>query len=91
MLLRRRVDELDQFVRACLEVVDVEHAFGMTPEEPRHAVLEDLASGTKERCLRIEGAPKRDEIVLVGAGAVQHQQGARAGAFLEAIVEAEHL
>ena len=57
----------------------IEYAFRDPPEETRHPALEHVAPRTQERRAGREHLAERDEIVLVAAGAVQHQERGRPG------------
>jgi hypothetical protein len=66
-----RGDEIGQFVRSRLQILQIEHAFRQPPKEPRHSVLQNFSPRAKQRGVRIEFASERYEIALVSTGAVQ--------------------
>jgi hypothetical protein len=56
------------------EILQVEHALRDPPEEARHPVLEHRAARAQEPGFREQHAAERQQILLVPAGAVEHQQ-----------------
>ena len=84
-------DEFGEPGGAVVEVVEVEDSLGEPAEEAGGAVLEHLAARAEERRIGIEHPAERDEIMLITAGAVEQEEGARRGRgarSLEAVVEA---
>jgi hypothetical protein len=70
ILYRGLLDKISKFMGAPNEIFLIEDSFGDPAEETRHAMFEDLAARTEQRSLRIESAPKRDEVGFIAAGTV---------------------
>ena len=69
-------EPVGQLVGAGDHVLDVEDPLTQTTEPPVQSVLVDLAAWGQQSRTRSQGPPQRQQIVLVGAGAVQqHQRG----------------
>src|SRR6058998_2020802 len=69
-----RSDEIAKFVRSCLQILQIEHAFGKSAKKSRHSVLQNFSTRAKQRSIGIQFASERDEIALVSARAVQEQE-----------------
>ena len=75
-----RVHEVRQLVRAPAQVVEVEHAFGEPPEEPGHAVLQDLTPRAQLRGPGQELLAQGQQIVLRATRPVEQQERREPGA-----------
>jgi hypothetical protein len=73
-----------------VEILHVEDPFRDPAKEPRHSILENLATRAQHRRAGREYLAERQQIVLVAAGAVQEKEreaGIGASGFDEAMVE----
>ena len=73
-MLRRRSDEIREFVGSADEVLLVENAFGQSSEKTRHAILQNLPPWTEQYRVRKKTASEIQQIVLVAPCAMEQQQ-----------------
>jgi hypothetical protein len=80
VLTPRIFDKLSEFIRAQLQILEVEYALGEPSEEPRHTVLQDLASQAQDGSAWKQFPTQRNQIVLIAASSMKQQQyGVSAG------------
>jgi hypothetical protein len=72
-------DKVSEFMGPENQILLIEHAFGETPEETRHAIFENLSSGTEQRRTRVQGLAETKQIILVPAGAMEKKKDRFAG------------
>ena len=78
-MFRGGANKLRQLVGAVDQIRFIEHAFRQAPEEPRHAVFQNLAARAEQVRIGCQRPAEFDEVVFVSAGAVQQKQGGRGG------------
>jgi hypothetical protein len=63
-------DEVRELSRADAEILLVEHAFGQTPEKPRHPLLEHPPTRAEDRCVGADATSDRQKVVLVATSSM---------------------
>src|ERR1043165_9151849 len=74
VMAHRRSDKISQFVRSCLQILQIEHPFSQSAKKSRHSVLENFAARAKQRSIGIQFTSQRQEIPFVASGPMQQQQ-----------------
>ena len=72
-------DELAHAMGCTREILAVVDAFRLAPEEPRRAVLGDVAARRNHRGIRQQTAAEVEELVLVTTGPVKDEEDRRPG------------